>query len=194
MGNLLEGFLEQYEAHEIMKENLLEDTELSEATADYIYEGTDFSQYNWEGLNNTGKMRELQTIEDKLAELQGREAIAIKAKNLDNIVDKFFGRRTQGYYDPQTNEIYINEKLLKSGEHIRDMVDTVAHEGMHAYQRACVEGKINHSNPEEVELWRENFNNYLDARIYGMEAYINQPLEASAFRVGGNVAQQGLFA
>ena len=36
MGNLLEGFLEQYEAHEIMKENLLEDTELSEATADYI--------------------------------------------------------------------------------------------------------------------------------------------------------------
>ena len=195
--NLLEQYLENYESLQEMKGDLLESPTLSLETVDYIFEGRDLTKYNWEGLNDTGKMRELQSIEDKLAKIKGRESIMIEAHE-PSFLEKFrtwaTGSRIMGYFDPNTHKIYINADLLKSSENIKELVETVAHEGIHAYQQDCVNGKITHYNPDEVEIWRENILNYKPAQIYGYEIYRHQPIEEMAFSRGSTIANSYQYA
>lgn len=190
--NLLEQYLETYESLQEMKGDLLESSAISQETTDYIFEGSDLTKYNWEGLNDKGKMRELQSVEDKLAKIEGRESITIEAHE-PSFIEKIRtwatgGGKTMGYFDPNTHKIFINADLLKSGENIKELVDTVAHEGIHAYQQDCVEGKVKHYNPEEVEIWRENILNYKPAQIYGYGIYRHQPIEEMAFSRGSVIA------
>ncbi len=194
--NLLEQYLENFENLQEIKYDMLESQNISLETAEYIFEGTDFSKHNWEGLNDIGKMRELQSVEDKLAEIEGREPIEIevlKPSVLEQLKTWATGTMTYGYFDPNTHKIYINQDLLKSNENIKALVDTVAHEGIHAYQQDCVDGKAIHYNPEEVEIWRENILNYKPAQLYGYEIYRNQPIEEMAFSRGSAIANSNQY-
>lgn len=180
-----------------MKSDLLESTELSPETIEAIFSECDFTVHNWEGLNELGKMRELQGLEDNLAGIEGREPVEVVSVK-PNIFEKFrtlvTGTMTMGYYDPSTNKIYINSDLLKDPNGSKALVNTVAHEGIHAYQNACVRGEAHHSSLIEVGVWRENINNYRSAKIYGYEAYRNQPIEAMAFEKGDLVANSYKYA
>lgn len=180
-----------------MKSNLLESTELSPETIEAIFSECDFTVHNWEGLNDLGKMRELQGLEDNLANIEGREPVEVipeKPSFLEKFRSWITGGVTMGYYDPSTNKIYINSDLLKDPQGSKALVDTIAHEGIHAYQNACINGEASHHNPVEVEQWRENFKNYLSADIYGYEMYRNQPVEVIAFDKGELVSNSYKYA
>lgn len=197
--NLLEQYLENYENLQEMRADLLESPVISQETIEYIFEKTDFSKQHWEGLNDIGKMRELQMLESNLAELEGRGVKDIELTDpsfFEKVMTKLTGAMRQGYYDPTTQKIYINKQLLNSPEDIKKVVNTVAHEGIHAYQDACIRGEAKHYNDAEVEEWRENWKpgNYLNANIYGYELYRNQPLEAFAFDRGDAISNSRQYA
>lgn len=191
--------IEQFDFNELsgMKTELLESPELSPETVERIFSELDFTIHNWEGLNDLGKMRELQGLEDNLAnllEMDPVEVVAEKPTFIEKLSSWLGGGTTMGYYDPITNKIYVNADLLKSPDGSKQLVNTVAHEGIHAYQQACVNGDAFHSNPAEVAIWRENINNYRSADIYGYEIYRNQPIEAMAFDKGDLVADSYKYA
>jgi len=45
-----------------------------------------------------------------------------------------------------------------------ELIDTIAHEGRHAYQHYAIEHPGFHPNTHEVDAWRENFKNYRDGK------------------------------
>ena len=69
-----------------------------------------------------------------------------------------------------------------------DVIDTIAHEGRHAYQHYAVEHPGFHPDEHEVEYWRANFETYLQPNLYGFDAYWMQPVEVDARRYGGVVS------
>jgi hypothetical protein len=90
-----------------------------------------------------------------LAKEQGRKPVKIKdpramdQEELENIGD------SEGYYDHSKQLIYIRLNSLESEESY-SVVETVIHEGRHAYQYQAIEDSELHSNKQEVERWKKN--------------------------------------
>ena len=161
-------------------EELFESPEISTDLAQQIFERCNFDMEHWNSLTDSEKIETLNQLEGNLAELQGRNPVEIQVKNMDSFWDTLKGRTRYGYYDPNTGEIYINSSLLNSPEKLPGAIDTVIHEGIHAYQHQCINGEVEHYNPQQVVDWAENFRNYKSAALYGMEVYLNQPVEVFA--------------
>ena len=94
------------------------------------------------------------------------------------VVAEKMDSRTYGYFDEHA--IHINTKMW---DDISETVDTIAHEGRHAYQHYAIKHPMFHSNVEEVASWRNNNipGNYLSAEKYGQARYKAQPIEADAW-------------
>lgn len=152
-----------------------------------IFDGCEFSAEEWNQMDVDQKVGELNELESNIAHLQGRDSIKIQTEDMDSFWDIFTGRKQYGYFDPNTNEIFVNTTMLNSTEELAELIDTVVHEGYHGYQYACVTGDAYHPDPNVVEVWRDNFDNYLDANTYGFEAYYNQPLETTAREIAAEI-------
>ncbi len=155
---------------------LFESSSITPMIADMIYDGCDFSPDHWNTFSEDQKMVELNELEGNIAEIQGRAPVEIQVKDFDILN----GKTTYGQFDPLSGEIIINSMLLNSPELLPQVIDTIIHEGIHAYQHKCVTGEIEHYNPQEVAEWKDNFDNYKTASMYGMEIYLEQPLEIHA--------------
>jgi hypothetical protein len=70
---------------------------------------------------------------------------------------------------------------------VEEMVDTIVHEGRHAYQDFAVQHPAAVADQRVVAAWAKNRINYLDAERYGQELYQSQPLEADAWSYAGAV-------
>jgi len=125
----------------------------------------------WRELDFKSRLKVLQSVENKMAEVHGRPSALVKTKPMKP--GEFGG------YDRETRIITLNEVHIKSGD-IREITDTVVHEGRHAYQHYAVEHPSFHPDAAQVETWRHNFDHYLPAEIYGQEIYESQPIEADA--------------
>lgn len=135
---------------------------------------------NWAVLDSSSRLEVLQNVEDRMATIQGRPAVEIKPTELSP--------GTYGYYDGQG--ITINAADLNGNQmHISEFVDTIVHEGRHAYQDFAIANPGTVSDPAIVAAWAENMQpgNYLTAEDYGQEAYLNQPVEADAWNYAGQV-------
>lgn len=135
---------------------------------------------NWAALDSASRLEVLQTVEDRMAAIQGRPAVEIKPTELTP--------GTYGYYDGQT--ITINAADLNGNQmQVSEFVDTIVHEGRHAYQDYAIANPGIVSDPAVVAAWAENMQsgNYLTAEEYGQEAYLNQPVEADAWSYASQV-------
>lgn len=140
------------------------------------------NQDDWPSFDTSERLGILQEVENTIAEGQGRPSVDLSVDD-DAPVGLFGG------YDPQTDQITL------SGWHIRDndvheIVDTVAHEGRHAYQFHAMEHPEIHPDPDEVRAWQENAEFYYDADTFGQELYMSQPLEADAWENGSAIADR----
>lgn len=138
---------------------------------------------NWKNMSQSQKMDFLKKIEANLAAQQGRPITSMRySTDSDEL-----GESTLGQYRPGSNppEMVINQKLL-SGGFLPDLLDTVAHEGRHAYQHYAITHDGFHPNQAEVSQWRENMmpGNYVDGTKVGYHFYRNQPIEADSFAYG----------
>lgn len=141
-----------------------------------------FTEKEWKKLTSQKRKEILQEVENRMAVKQGRPACQIVTKEL--------AANIRGYFDGEY--ITINEKLLrgarsmfgaKLGEKAIYALDTVIHEGRHAYQRCAVVGRVTNLVGEDtLREWLVNTLCYADAEN-GMKSfafYAFQPLERDA--------------
>ena len=135
-----------------------------------------FSTQNWSNLFANDKLSLLQSLENQMADIQGRDARTIVPfHNEDGILGV--------YSKDDPKHLYLNEDFFysySSGIQYEAM-NTVFHEGRHAYQDDCVNGKI-HSNEsnEKLNSWGRNFDVYNDPQEVAFYEYRFQPIEDDA--------------
>ena len=104
---------------------------------------------NWRKLELNEKVEVLNDLENRIAAIEHRPPCTIKAIPLK---DGHFG-----YFDGK--DITINSKYMEmSGENkkdYREVIDTVLHEGRHAYQNYNINVCEVHPRHSEVESWRD---------------------------------------
>ena len=132
-----------------------------------------FNTSNW--IKTADKEQALQNIENSYATQQGRPPCRIVATDMED-------SRMTGKYVNEEKVIYINKALLTSQWEDRfNAVDTVIHEGRHAYQHYAVEHPGFHPNEIEVTKWKEDFACYIKSDKAPPYMYRFQAVERDAF-------------
>lgn len=140
---------------------------------------------NWGNLEQGERLTTLQNVENHMAEIQQRDILPVVVDS--NMHDNEFG----GF---NGEEIRINQNHLMGDQPVDEMVDTIVHEGRHAYQQYAINNPGVISDSEVVDQFEENLlpGNYLTANDYGQAAYENQPIEADAFEYAGQI-RDGIY-
>lgn len=137
-------------------------------------EGVDFN--DWKELSFDERMSVLQKLEEQISVIAHRPSCELVAKDL--------GNGHFGYYSKNSNLIVINSDVIKSNSFndYRETLDTLVHEGRHAYQNYNLYEREVHPRGGEISNWKLNeFSyGYQDVGHYGFRAYALQPLEADA--------------
>lgn len=138
---------------------------------------------NWENLDIYEREAALQTVEGNMAEIQGRPSVPVIPVDLPP--DQYGG------WDGEA--ITINANHLAGDKPVSENVDTVVHEGRHAFQDYALSHPEIVSDPAVVDAWRENMEpgNYIDPSL-DPEGYVNQPVEADAWGYAAAI-QDGVY-
>lgn len=137
------------------------------------------SRTGWKDLSSAEKTELLQALEDHVALESGRIACTVEGQFMytgsDGIV--------MGKYDRESGKIIVNSSQYlpesKYGNDASKLLETCLHEGRHAYQDQAVKGIIEHNNPDELNQWKENFDNYIK-HTENPRAYYEQTIEVDA--------------
>lgn len=100
---------------------------------------------------------------------------------------------SRGYYN-QDGYVYLNDDVLTDESNRLDALDTVFHEGRHAFQRAAMNDPEKYGiSQETAEAWRNNQPPYNYIRHdEDPVGYRNQPIERDAFSFAASVIKGGL--
>ena len=104
---------------------------------------------NWVTLELSEKESVLNSLEERIAEIECRPACPIRLLPLEE--------RQWGGYNPVTKDITINSDYAELSDHhtYKEVVDTLIHEGRHAYQDYNVNVAEIHPRHSEVVSWAE---------------------------------------
>ena len=144
-------------------------------------EDLEFSE--WKELSFNERVDVLQRVENEVSRIAHRPACPIQTENL--------GKGYFGYYAPESKTITINSNYIQSNEisDYKEVLDTIIHEGRHAYQYYNLTGREVHPRQGDLSNWKANeFEyGYQDVAFYGFKAYEMQPLETDARSFAENV-------
>lgn len=135
----------------------------------------------WNSLNVDDKISLLQSVENEVAAREGRQPCQVTGEFIHSS-DKGI---TLGYYNQSTRGITINTEQLvtqsKYGSDYRVHLDTILHEGRHAYQHQAVLGEIEHEDHEAAQAWADNMapGHYISYEK-NPRGYYSQPIERDA--------------
>lgn len=129
----------------------LNDAQVTEEIADYLSGIEGLKYENWKNLSLEQRTELLNAIEYHIAQIEHRPPLPIKVEKMASNVF--------GYQDSYNKLIALNSKFVMSDskEAYKDVLDTIIHEGRHAYQHYNVDQKCVHDSLSEVNTWRENF-------------------------------------
>lgn len=156
------------------------DTEMQISEASHaLQEMPEIQPGNWDALPPEERLNALQTVENTLAGIQQRPCFEVQSEPMDAGVF--------GYFDG--NGIVLNANHLEGNMPVEELVDTVVHEGRHAFQQYAVEHPGTVPDANVVDAWIANRapGGYLSAEEYGQEIYQSQPVEADAWSYAGRV-------
>ena len=154
------------------------DLEQIEGIGEYLSGVEDLRYENWENLSYDERYRALQEAEIEIAKIEHREFCGIDLEKMPP--------GQMGYYNPDTQRITLNEYYVmeNSPESLKETLDTLIHEGRHAYQDYNMTQREVHPREGEVNMWK--WNQYEigyqspDPLWEGLEAYFMQPVETDA--------------
>lgn len=152
------------------------DTVQIEQAADAMekIEGLSFDE--WKELSFEERVAVLRLVEGVIAEIAHRPSCAVIIKRMDE--------GHYGYFDPDRGDITLNSRYIESNtfEDYKECVDTIIHEGRHAYQHYNLTQREVHPREGDLTNWKTNeFEyGYQAAQIYGFKAYWLQPQECDA--------------
>lgn len=135
----------------------------------------------WAKVDLGERMATLREVEAVNAEVQGRPTVPLQSAPMDPCV--------YGGYSDRNHEITVNSAHVRS-DNVREVLDTILHEGRHAYQHYAIQHPGTHPDRAEVERWRDNFEDYLRPDLYGQQMYENQPVEVDARLYASEVINQ----
>ncbi|MGV8026684.1 MAG: hypothetical protein AB2L18_09025 [Anaerolineaceae bacterium] len=147
--------------------------------SDSLAEIDNIKQENWDTLDSDERLNTLQNIESQMSEIQNRPSVQISTKDLENY--------TFGGYDNENNVININQNHLEGEMPVDEMVDTIIHEGRHAYQDYAINNPGFINDPDIIDQWSENLENYLSPREVPLDIYMDQPLESDAWSYASSI-------
>lgn len=129
----------------------LNDAQVTEEIADYLSGIESLKYENWKNMSLEQRSELLNAIEYSIAQIEHRPPLPIKVEKMASNVF--------GYQDSYNKLIALNSKFVMSDskEAYKDVLDTIIHEGRHAYQHYNVDHKCVHDSLSEVNTWRENF-------------------------------------
>ncbi len=144
----------------------------------------------WREASYQERLDGLRAMEERLADEQGREAAVVEPAVLE---PNTLGQYQQGGGPGGKDRIEIGPGQIADDDP-REAVDTIAHEGRHAYQYDCASRPDQHPevSPQTADAWRENFKpeNYKKAETDGYEEYRYQPIEADAHDYADKVTEE----
>lgn len=118
-----------------------------------------FTADEWESLDTDGRHKLIEKLAECIGESLGLEVIPeIELVDLDD--------GCSGYYSESGNYIGIN---LNCWDDYKDIVDTIAHEIRHAYQRFRADKLENGQD----EIYKFNFDHYIAAECDAEGKYVN---------------------
>ncbi len=150
-------------------------------------EGSKFE--DWKDLSSEERINVLQQIENEVSHIACRPPCQVMARPL--------GEGTYGYFDPETYQITVNSDYLTSNfEDYGETIDTIIHEGRHAYQNYNLYVAQVHPSKGDIHNWEVNEREigYQDVQTYGFKDYWMQPLEADARKFAEDVKDKLLTA
>lgn len=146
-----------------------------------LNEVSELKEPQWSELSVNEKQDVLQNVENRIAELEHRPPCNVVVENLGK-------DGTYGYFSSADYSITLNTDYLYDN---KETMDTLVHEGRHAYQEYNMNIREVHPRGGEVENWRANENyGYIDAGKFGFELYALQPLEADASAFANDVLKE----
>ena len=129
----------------------LNDAQVTEEIAEYLSGIENLKYENWKKLTLEQRTELLNSIEYQIAKIEHRPPLPIKVEKM--------AANVFGYQDSYNKLIALNSMFVMSDskEAYKDVLDTIIHEGRHAYQHYNVDHKCVHDSLSEVNTWRENF-------------------------------------
>lgn len=133
------------------KTEIVSDTEMVEGIAKCLEKTKQFKFENWCKLSLKEREKLLNEVEQKIAAIEHRPPLKVELKPLKP--------HHMGYQSDAEKKIVLNSNIVGSNERSmhRQVLDTIIHEGRHAYQHYNVDVKTIHQSASEVASWRENF-------------------------------------
>ena len=131
----------------------------------------------WSKLSVQSRASVMQSVENEVSRRQGRPPCNV---SLYSEAPDIHGRISCGTYSPQTGDIEMNAYHL-SEKTSEGCLNTIMHEGRHAYQDNVVKGNVDHHPQSEVKAWQTNMQpgNYISPE-QNPKGYYRQPIEADA--------------
>lgn len=165
-------------------------------------DGLSFNE--WSSNSMEERVMVLENIENNIAKISHRPPCRLVVEDL--------GDSEYGHYVPGSDELHINSRYLESDSFndYKETIDTVIHEGRHAYQDYNMNVREVHPRSGEIDNWKRNENGevgyinadewgrffcdmgYCNARKFGLELYQNQPVEADASAFAADIVSKYL--
>lgn len=144
---------------------------------------------NWRTLELDDKVQVLNILERDIARIEHRPSVPVYAEPLDDF--------DWGGYNPTDKTITINSVYLEASsqnlDKFKEILDTLIHEGRHAYQDYNMYEREVHPRCSEIDSWRENERlGYCggDASELGARLYRFQPQEIDARQFAQDVIEK----
>lgn len=130
---------------------IVTDLEMTEGIAEYLETVDELKYENWSKLSLSERAEVLNKIEQNIAAIEHRPALKVELEQMKP--------RSLGYQCAAENKIVLNSLYVgaDSREQHREVIDTIIHEGRHAYQHYNTDVKTIHESISEVRTWYENF-------------------------------------
>lgn len=152
------------------------DLEQVRQISDYLAGVDELKFENWENLSPLERHQALLDVEYKIAEIEHREFCPVELKELP---EGYFG-----YYSPVEKTITLNSRYVNDNDFssYKETLDTLIHEGRHAYQDYNMTEREVHPRGGEVTNWKWNEYEigYRSSDLFGFEEYAMQPVESDA--------------
>ena len=146
----------------------------AEEIRDVFYEIPELSFENWRNLDMEQRVDALNQFEKKIAEIEMRSPLPV--------VHEMMPVGNYGYCDGE--KLVISDSQLESNTYddYREMLDTLFHEGRHAYQFYNLGVQRTEQSDELIQSWDSNLNKlgYQNASSVGFYRYYTQPVEVDA--------------
>lgn len=143
--------LESFRNHGVEKLEILHDSEVTEQIAEYLSGLEDLKFENWTELSLEQRKELMNRIEQQIAAIEHRPPLPI---DVEKMKASTFGYQSNYYHKIALNSLYVGSN---SKNDYLEVIDTIIHEGRHAYQHYNVDKKLIHDSASVVNTWRENF-------------------------------------